>query len=187
MKEGLGTYKWGNGEKYDGEWSNNSRNGKGRFYNSKGNLTYDGSWQNDKESPRTSSTANVQPTKEKFEGIPYVYVNWTYTQTTNYKDYGAVTPQANISYALVYSNNGSSANDMLNRLPNNWRRKNNSTRLVGAVFGGASGIKTDSGEGIYEIPGMQVNTPESYVKEKVRNTLPLGSSMHMNFLGKINL
>ena len=37
-----------NGEKYDGHWVDNQRHGKGIYYNSNGNIIYNGEWKNNK-------------------------------------------------------------------------------------------------------------------------------------------
>jgi hypothetical protein len=74
---------------------------------------------------------------------------------------------------------------LMNQLPGKWRRQGSSTRLVGAVFGAAGGMKTDSGEGIYQMPQQKIPASDAYVKEKVRSSLPAGASMSMTFLGKI--
>lgn len=47
-REGNGTYVFVNGEKYVGEWHNDMRHGFGVLYDSKGEITFKGTWQNDK-------------------------------------------------------------------------------------------------------------------------------------------
>ena len=50
-REGKGIFYWENGEKYTGEWKNDIREGKGiQFYNNGQN--YDGEWKNDKREGR---------------------------------------------------------------------------------------------------------------------------------------
>ena len=44
--EGKGIYYFNNGEKYDGEWKNNLKEGKGIMYDKNGKLKFDGEWKN---------------------------------------------------------------------------------------------------------------------------------------------
>ena len=45
--KGEGKYIWKNGEYYKGEWKNGLKNGKGKYYNKKGNIKFEGEWVND--------------------------------------------------------------------------------------------------------------------------------------------
>ena len=46
-KEGKGIYYWNNGDKYDGDWRNGKFEGKGIYYYNNGDR-YEGDWRNDK-------------------------------------------------------------------------------------------------------------------------------------------
>ena len=45
---GKGTYKWKNGNSYNGIWGENKMNGRGEFYWAKEGATYEGFFQDDK-------------------------------------------------------------------------------------------------------------------------------------------
>jgi hypothetical protein len=46
--EGNGTYTWKSGERYEGEFVNGRRNGFGKLYDPDGNISFEGTWKNDK-------------------------------------------------------------------------------------------------------------------------------------------
>jgi hypothetical protein len=46
-RKGNGTYFWANGEKYEGEWENDKRNGVGVLYDAENNIKLKGNWKND--------------------------------------------------------------------------------------------------------------------------------------------
>lgn len=49
-REGRGTYTWPSGERYEGMWKDNKRHGQGTLYDPDGNISYEGTWENDKPS-----------------------------------------------------------------------------------------------------------------------------------------
>ena len=49
LREGNGIYEYKNGDKYKGEWKNDLRNGKGILYYKNGNIKYEGKYLNDKK------------------------------------------------------------------------------------------------------------------------------------------
>ena len=46
--EGKGIFYCSNGEKYEGDWKNNKRDGKGEYFLKDGIKIYEGDWKNDK-------------------------------------------------------------------------------------------------------------------------------------------
>lgn len=46
--QGVGERNWRNGKKYEGEWRFSQRHGKGILFNSKGEIEFDGCWEEDK-------------------------------------------------------------------------------------------------------------------------------------------
>ena len=46
-REGTGIYYWNTGEKYEGQWKNDKRNGQGTLYDKDGNVKLEGEWNND--------------------------------------------------------------------------------------------------------------------------------------------
>jgi hypothetical protein len=49
MKNGYHIYTYENGSKYEGEWKDNKRHGKGIFYDSDGSKHYEGYWKSNKK------------------------------------------------------------------------------------------------------------------------------------------
>lgn len=47
MRHGHGVQVWPDGAKYEGEWSRNQANGKGKFWHADGDV-YEGDWKDDK-------------------------------------------------------------------------------------------------------------------------------------------
>jgi len=45
---GVGCREWKNGKRYEGDWRYNQRHGKGILYNKKGEIEFDGQWEEDK-------------------------------------------------------------------------------------------------------------------------------------------
>ena len=46
-REGTGTYYWASGDRYEGEWLNDKRNGYGVLYGSDNKVKMKGTWKND--------------------------------------------------------------------------------------------------------------------------------------------
>jgi hypothetical protein len=49
-KKGRGIFKWKNGERFEGIYDNNMKNGEGRMFNAKDAMILHGIWRNDKYS-----------------------------------------------------------------------------------------------------------------------------------------
>lgn len=47
-KKGKGIFTWKNGERFEGMYDSDLKNGEGRMYNGKNVVVLQGSWQNDK-------------------------------------------------------------------------------------------------------------------------------------------
>ncbi|MGF1637647.1 MAG: hypothetical protein ACFCUU_11290 [Cyclobacteriaceae bacterium] len=54
QRHGFGIYYFKNGEKYHGEWKANKRHGKGKIFNRNEELLYEGYWENDSYTSKSS-------------------------------------------------------------------------------------------------------------------------------------
>lgn len=63
-KEGIGVYRFSNGDDYHGEWRGGRRHGRGVYVSEKRGIRYDGEWRNDKRGGSGMLTIEEKGTKQ---------------------------------------------------------------------------------------------------------------------------